>query len=73
MQIAVEVIIVLLTLLFVLYPLIIRKEEPSQAADIEAEILKLRKKKTRDCPKCGSANPPDARFCSECAARLNKD
>jgi len=73
MQIAIEVIIVLLTLLFVLFPLLRSKGETVPEADIEAEIMKLRNKKSRNCPKCGSSNPPDARFCSECATKLTKE
>jgi hypothetical protein len=129
MEIAAEIIIVLLTLVFVFYPLI--TERPAESAslemDIEAQILSLRKRnvpagevndreilnrpkenvnpladaeerisklrkqnlaargtpqvqvsksrqgKNKECPKCGSANPADARFCSECAAKLTKD
>jgi ribosomal protein L40E len=73
MRIAVEVIVVLLTLLFVLWPLLPLREEPAPEADIEAEIMKLRNRQSRTCPKCGSKNPADARFCSECASKLTKE
>ena len=75
MEIAVEIIIALLTVAFVLYPLLLVRPAPKldTDADIEAEVLKLRQRKNRLCPKCGSANPADARFCSECAAKLNKE
>jgi hypothetical protein len=122
-EIAVETVIVLLTMAFVLYPLITDKLPQSAGPDddIETQILKLRKqrvtpgvadakdldknkkgvspsedvesqisqlrsvrvpqrqiskvqqRKNRLCPKCGSNNPADARFCSECATKLTKD
>jgi hypothetical protein len=75
MEIAIEVVIFLLTLVFVFYPLVTYKSVESLPpdTDIETQILKLRQRKNRQCPKCGAANPTDARFCSECAIKLTKD
>jgi ribosomal protein L40E len=75
MEIEIEIVIVLLTLLFVFYPFVMKTttQSASPETDIEAAILKLRRVKNRHCPKCGSANPSDARFCSECATKLTKE
>ena len=75
MQIAVEILIVVVVLGFVLYPLVNARAVPSTPpkSDLESEILKLRRKKAMTCAKCGAANPADARFCSACAAKLTKE
>jgi hypothetical protein len=39
----------------------------------QRQYSKVQQRKNRVCPKCGSDNPTDARFCSECAAKLTKD
>jgi hypothetical protein len=39
----------------------------------QGQISKAQQRKNRQCPKCGSNNPADARFCSECATKLTKD
>jgi ribosomal protein L40E len=76
-QLAIEILLVIIVFAFVLYPLIGAKPVKRPAArsdvDFESEILKRRRRKERFCTKCGAANPADARFCSACATKLTKE
>ena len=51
----------------------LRKQNLASQGTPRAQISKSRQGKNKECPKCGSANPADARFCSECASKLTKD
>jgi hypothetical protein len=51
----------------------LRKQGVPPSVARESQISKVQERKNRTCPKCGSTNPADARFCSECATKLSKD
>jgi cytochrome c-type biogenesis protein CcmF len=46
------------------------KTNTSLEESLEADILNMRKTKGMVCPKCGSKNQADAKFCRQCAATL---
>jgi ribosomal protein L40E len=51
----------------------LRKQNLAGQGTPQAQTSKSRQGKSKECPKCGSTNPTDARFCSECATKLTKD
>jgi ribosomal protein L40E len=86
MSTVVGIILVFFTLAYILYPFFRRKQIQIEKReikiapesmletedDIEINILKLRKQKGIICPRCGTINQIDARYCRQCAAVLSK-
>jgi len=48
----------------------INKIREEAKALLETSIPKLSTSNSKECPKCGSKNSPEARFCSNCGERL---
>jgi hypothetical protein len=48
------------------------KEVGDVAADIERQVLELRRVRGSLCPQCGDKRQPNDRFCPSCGASLNK-